>query len=341
MKFIDNIPLIQYLNLKEYEDKRNSILFTSRSAYETSKPFIHGLKISSVFYINSSVTKEVNKNAEILISEKNKVKICYAVGGGMVADVAKFYAYKMKLPLIIIPTMISTDAFLVNCTGLRENGCVVYVPTKKAEKILIDFSLLEKAPLTFHLSGCGDILSIFTGLFDWKYTNKEKKQQTDEIYSASVEKMAQGILNGLIKEKREIKNGSRKGLEAILGALIMEVQLCNNYGNSRPEEGGEHFFTYCVENKMPHFLHGEMVSFGILITAFLQNQNWEKIRDFMDYIGLNYIPKGLTEKIILETLTELPEYVKTHNLRYSVYNKFSLKDNEKHLEKFIKYIFQN
>jgi glycerol-1-phosphate dehydrogenase [NAD(P)+] len=340
MIIIDGIPQILYSDLKKLEDKRRIILFTSPSAWKIAKSFLRQLGISDIVYIKSSNEKEVTANIVNLVSKKNNFDVCYAIGGGMVTDVAKYYAYKISLPLIIIPTLISTDAFLVNCTGIRSNGCVKYVSAVKAERILVDFNLLEKTPLRFHLSGCGDVLSIFTGLFDWQYANLKNKHSSDEVYSTGTARIAESILEGLINQKDEIRQGSKKGIKTILDALIMEVQLCNIYGNSRPEEGGEHFFTYCVENKVPHFLHGEMVSAGILITSFLQNQNWCKMYDFMTYVGLRYIPDGLTEKIIFETLEELPIYVKTHNLRYSIYNDFSFNKNKGRLRKFIRYILK-
>ncbi|MFQ5435295.1 MAG: hypothetical protein ACE5FD_10510 [Anaerolineae bacterium] len=41
---------------------------------------------------------------------------------------------------------------------------------------------------------------------------------------------------------------------------FMEVQLCNQIGHARPEEGSEHYFAYAVENVMGKGLpHGDLV----------------------------------------------------------------------------------
>jgi len=197
---------------------------------------------------------------------------------------------------------------------------------------------LKKTPLKYHLSGCGDVLSIYTGLFDWEYTNKRGVARSDELFSPSVASTAKGILNSLLSEVEEIRRGTKKGLEIIIACLGMEVTLCNFYGNSRPEEGGEHFFTYCIESKIPHFLHGEMVCFGILITAYLQSQDWRKIKSFLDDIGLNYRLDGLTESAVIETLKELPSYVKKHKLRHSIYNDFDYQKSKGKVDQFLKEI---
>lgn len=331
---VNQLPIIEWTNLKTFEDKRRAIIFTSPSAEKESKPYIKGINFTQKIYIETADRISVEK----LAKKQRAANVGYAVGGGKVIDIAKLLAKEWEIGLICIPTIISTDAFLVDCTGLRENGCVTYVISKKADKVLLDWELLKKAPLKYHLSGCGDILSIYTGVNDWEYANRQGVALPDEVYSPSVATMAKGILNGLLSGVEEIRKGTRKGLETIIACLGMEVALCNFYGNSRPEEGGEHFFTYCIENKVSHFLHGEMVCFGILITSFLQGQNWKEIQSFMNDIGLNYRPNGLTKSAVIETLKELPSYVKRHKLRYSIYNDFNYKKNTEKINQFLRQV---
>lgn len=336
MKIINSLPLIEITNVNKLEIAKKSILFTSHSAYEIVKKYINNARFSDVVFIDFSDKKRViNLSKEIRSSTKGH-SVGYAIGSGRVIDIAKYLTFIADINLTAIPTMISTDAFLVDCTGVRENGCVTYIPSKKPDKVIIDYNLLKKTPLRYHFSGCGDVLSIYTGLFDWKYAFDKRITKKEEPYSPSVHLMAEGILNGLLKEKEEIKKGSISGISTIINCLAMEVVLCNLYGNSRPEEGGEHFFTYCIENKLPHFLHGEMVCFGILLTSFLQGQDWKKILNFLDEIGLNYVPDGLTVKTVLETLQEMPEYVKRHNLRFSIYNTLSIEKRRTEIESFLK-----
>lgn len=327
MKIANNLPIIEWTNIKSYPDKRKAVLFTSPSAYKTTRPYLKGLNLTHKVYIDS-VTKE---DAENLANKPIKAEVGYAVGGGRVIDVARFLASRWDLEIICIPTIISSDAFLVNCTGLRENGVVTYYPSKRADKVMLDFDLLKETEPRYHLSGCGDVLSIYTALHDWR--------SSKDNYLPGVAKIANGILDNLLSESHDIKTGTRRGIEALVTSLSMEVQLCNLYGNSRPEEGGEHFFTYCIENKLDHFLHGEMVCFGILITSFIQRRSVFKIKDFMDKVGINYKPKGLNMQIVLETLKEMSNYVKKHSLLESVYNNFSYPGNERKIKRFLKDIF--
>jgi len=213
---------------------------------------------------------------------------------------------------------------------LRKNNGVAYVPSKKADKVILDWQLLKKAPWSINVSGCGDVLSIFTGLYDWR--------RAKDNYDPAVAIMAQAILDGLLFQAKTIKFSSQKSLETIINCLAMEVQLCYLYGNSRPEEGGEHFFAYCAESKLGHCLHGEIVGFSILLTGFLQDQDIAPIKKFMEVTGMNYLPKGIDRKIAIETLKELPAYVKKHNLKASIYNRFDYRQNQAKINRFLKLV---
>lgn len=334
MNNVGSLPIIGRVDLKKFKDQRKAILFTGPVAEKESKSYLKGINFTQKIFIEAADRTSVEK----LIEKRVTGDVGYAVGGGRVIDIAKLLAKEWKIELICIPTIISTDAFLVDYTGLRENNCVTYIISKKADKVLLDWDLLRKTPLRYHLSGCGDILSIYTGVYDWEYANKQGVALPDEIYSPSVAIMAKGILNGLLSNVEEIRKGTIKGLETIIACLGMEVALCNFYGNSRPEEGGEHFFTYCIENKTPHFLHGEMVCFGVLVTSFLQGQNWKEMQSFMNDIGLNYRPNGLKRSMVIETLRELPDYVKGHRLRHSIYNDFNYKNKTEEIKQFLKQV---
>lgn len=325
-KSVGNLPIIEWTKTSLLKDKKRAILITSPSAWKIAKPFLAGINFVETIFIDNSRRDYIDS-----IRLKNKsVSRAYLVGAGQVNDIGRYLAYKWNLEAVSIPTAITADAFLVDCTGVRENNYVAYIPSKKADKVILDWQLLKQAPWKINVSGCGDVLSIFTGLHDWRVA--------EDNYDPAVAVMAKAILDGLLSQVKTIKLPNQKGLETIINCLAMEVQLCYLYGNSRPEEGGEHFFAYCSENKLDHCLHGEIVGFGILLTGFLQDQNIIPIKKFMDGIGMNYVPRGMTRKIVTETLIELPAYVKKHNLRTSVYNHFDYQKNEAKINRFFKLI---
>jgi len=50
-----------------------------------------------------------------------KFEIVYAVGGGLVTFSAVYISVKLILPLVVLPTALSVDAFMTAASGIRKN----------------------------------------------------------------------------------------------------------------------------------------------------------------------------------------------------------------------------
>lgn len=321
LRLLDNpstLPTIEWTDLTTFHDDRRAVLVTSPSAETHFGTLAHNFYFSDRRMITGGDAEYIDN----LIKDKPDTSVMYAVGGGRVIDIARLLAYRWDMDITVIPTIISTDSPFVDTTGIRDNGCVHYLPSKKADRVFLDWNLLSHSPPTLHAGGCVDVLSIYTALYDWKFAMEKQVSQPDEQYNHAVAKQAEEILEYLMSHETDIKAMSQTGLTSIVQALAMEVELCNLYGNSRPEEGGEHFFAYAIEPFLPHTTHGELVGLGILLTAHIQKQPWEYIRDFMDRIGMNYRPKGVSPHLVTDTLKTMQAYVEKHNLWYSVWNEY-------------------
>ena len=236
------------------------------------------------------------------------------IGGGVAVDVAKFIGAKGNAKVTAFPTIISTDCMFTSSTAVREEGMVKYIPTKKPDELIIDYDILLEAPYHLNAFGWGDVLSIHTALWDWKLSAKE----TGERYDDEVAEVARDILS------KACRVDEKKGLATLIECLRSEVELCDGFGNSRPEEGSEHLFVYLLENYLrePH-PHGELVANGIYEMSKLQKNDVEKICRVMDEIGLPYRPEDarIASKTINRVISELPAYVKKHKYFYSIVDK--------------------
>ena len=126
--------------------------------------------------------------------------------------------------------------------------------------------------------------------------------------------------------RRQREQGDPEGLKQLLDCLAMEVQLCNQIGHSRPEEGSEHYFAYAVENLVGKgFPHGDLVGPGILLMGAYQDQNTEELEAALRacHIPLDNIP----EDIVGATLVDLPRYVREHDLPYGIAHEIKLRAN--------------
>ena len=75
-----------------------------------------------------------------------EVEAVYGIGGGMVADAAKYIASRRGLPAVVMPTALSVDGFFTPIVAMRGGGSVSYVETGPAERIYIDWDVIRTAP---------------------------------------------------------------------------------------------------------------------------------------------------------------------------------------------------
>lgn len=232
-------------------------------------------------------------------------------GGGVAIDVAKYIGAENKIETIAFPTILSTDAMYTSSTATRQQGTVKYIPTKKPDKVMLDFDLLLKAPYRLNVAGWGDVLSIHTAIWDWKLA----AEKTHESFSPEIAQMGLRLLDKVSRVD------SREGLMALNDCLKVEVELCERFGTARPEEGSEHLFVYLIENYLlKSYPHGELVAVGIYELSKVQRNRVDFITSLMDKIGLKYRAQdlGIEERVIRRVLEELPEYSRRHKFFYTV-----------------------
>jgi len=208
----------------------------------------------------------------------------FGIGGGSALDHAKYTAWKRGLPLILVPTILSADAAFTKAVAVREGARVRYVGEIFPDSLLVDFGLLQQAPRELNLSGVGDILSIFTALWDWR----EAGERLGEEYDPGIAEAARGVLAGLWSGAADLREGNENGLRLLAESYREEVLLCEQAGSARPEEGSEHYLAYCLESRTGrHYLHGRLIALCTLLVGSLQGQKTEPVLRFLAEIGLD------------------------------------------------------
>jgi glycerol-1-phosphate dehydrogenase [NAD(P)+] len=128
---------------------------------------------------------------------------------------------------------------------------------------------------------------------------------------------AQSILQGVLDCAEAAGRGDAEGLKSLYDGLAMEVQLCNQVGHARPEEGSEHYFAYAVENHVGHGLpHAALLGPGIMIMAGLQGQATGPLEAALRACNIRW--DGIPSEIVDRTLKELPAYCSRHGLAFGL-----------------------
>lgn len=323
---IGQLPSIVRCAFTDINERRDAIVLTTEPAWSV----VNGIAVNpkQLIYVAGNTKAYIAALAEACEGE-----VVYGIGGGLAIDIAKYVASANGLPLVALPTILSTDAFLTDSTGVRENRCVRYLSAKAPDTVIIDMDILRNAPAAMRASGAADVLSIATAMWDWQEAEKMGENPPGQQSTPQTIDMGSTLLQTLLDNAREIGSGTPSGLKLLLDLLCMEVQLCHLCGHSRVEEGSEHYFVYAVENHLTStketrtesghgggepVLHGELVGLGILLMAALQSQPWVQYRHALECLQINYCPPAVSTDAIAETLINLSDYVAQHQLPYTI-----------------------
>jgi len=313
MHKIWNLPVTDLMPFAEIDEQRPVLLVTSSPAWNAVKDKVHFQPAVLI-----EVTEANTAQWDFLLSTVHaQLSAVYAVGGGLVVDASKYMAVKLDLPMVCLPTALSVDAFITGASGIRKDGCVYYIETKPPENLILDLEVIAAAPVSLRAAGISDVLSIATGSWDWQFAHQQDRNPPGMEFIPWVYDNAQSILNGALDCAEAAGRGDHHGLKMLYDCISMEVQLCNQVGHSRPEEGSEHYFAYAVENEMGHGLpHGDLVGPGILLIANQQGQKLDAYRQALTacHIPLDHIPP----EIIQRTLDGLPAFSRKHQLPFGI-----------------------
>jgi len=305
------LPEIEIKPFAEVVDEREVALFYSAAAHSAVEGRLRLDPVSRREVI------EATESHFSALSEDLTGDVIYAVGGGVAVDAAKYVGFKTGRPVVSLPTAMTVDAFFTWASGVREAGCVRYVETGPPERVVIDLDVLGSAPDTLRAAGVCDLLSIVTGSWDWRFARDHDQLDASTRYQGWADDVAKSILNAAIDCAEAAGRGDADGLKQLVDGLALEVQLCNQVGHSRPEEGSEHYFAYAVENQIADPLpHGDLVGPGIVLMARIQGQETSLLERALKEARVPLT--SLPEQAILGTLEQLPKYVQTHGLPYGI-----------------------
>lgn len=311
MNTIYPLPTVVYMPLAEVEEPRDVALIYSDLAWRAVENKLR-LKVVSRVEVREATVEHFDAMAAAMEGD-----VIYAVGGGLATDAAKYVAHKKGMPLVSVPTAATVDAFFTWATGVRRDGCVYYLEVAPPDELIVDLEVLASAPLHLRSSGLCDVLSIATGCADWEYAHAIGKNPTHAPYDAAVARMARSILDAMLEAAESAGAAQPEGLRRTLDCLAMEVQLCNQVGHARCEEGSEHYFAYAVENVLGKGLpHGDLVGPGIIQAGRLQGIDVAPLEKALRqcHVPLDRIPEEVSRKVWLE----LPAYCVKHNLAHGV-----------------------
>jgi glycerol-1-phosphate dehydrogenase [NAD(P)+] len=320
-----NLPRIELRELSGVKETRPTAVLTGNRAWSAVGSL---LNLPTVIQAEP-YTADITYLDGLASGLPSHVEVVYGVGGGLVADVAKYVAWKNNLPCVLIPTALSVDGFFTALVAAREAGTVRYHTTGPAEKVIIDMDVISTAPASIRGTGIVEILSMTTGLLDWKYAAERKQNTPLERFQPWAASIAAGIAQQAYKIAADVGAGKIEALRNLLDLICVEVQLTNQLGHNRPQEGSEQYFAYAIEPTIARNAgvpYADLVGPGILIAAALHKQNIAPIRETLISAGVRL--DRIQHNDAVNTLKMFPQYAIEHGLPYSILHDSRLTDSD-------------
>ncbi|MCX5971732.1 MAG: glycerol dehydrogenase [Coprothermobacterota bacterium] len=226
------------------------------------------------------------------IAQKH-VDVLVGMGGGKTIDTAKIAADRSGIPVIIVPTIASTDAPCSGCAVLYSKDgvfdSVCYQKTNPAV-VLVDVEIIAAAPTRFLVAGMGDALSTW-----FEARSCERTQSANECggYSTTVGLgIAKLCYETLLTYGAAAKLASRRNivtpaLERIVEANILLSGIGFESAGLAAAHSIHNGLTALAETHS--FYHGEKVAFGVLAGLQLTGASADEsatVFSFCEEVGL-------------------------------------------------------
>jgi len=246
------------------------------------------------------------------------------IGGGRALDMAKYIAWRRRLPVFQVPTAMTVNAAFGHRSAVRFGGVVRYIGWAVPEAVYVDYDVIQSAPPLLNRSGVCDIFCYHTAHYDWRLAHERGKCERQWPYDQRLVDEAAGVLQKVISKLEEIRDVTHEGIRTLMEGHRWGGAAFHNAGwNPRHIEGAEHFLFYNLEYRTGKpFIHGQPVCLGIYIISALQDNRAEEMLDAIERVGVPIRPEdmGLTWDDVAKALRTLREYVEQTGLWYTVVN---------------------
>jgi len=259
----------------------NKLLVTDPEIYELYSEHLEGLSKIKFLADNNQVS-EADKLTEYLHSLPPDILIL-AVGGGQVIDLVKYAATKVNVNYLSIPTALSNDGIYSPVAVLSKAKQRVRTGTNIPLGIIVDLSVVKKAPRKTFLSGIGDILSNQSALLDWQLARDEKGELINDFaYTLSL------MSTTMVKSLDPAQIGTNKFYSQLAYSLVLSGLAMEIAGTSRPCSGAEHSISHAIDELYPDrsTFHGLQVAAATISMLRLHNEEAEETINFMKKIGM-------------------------------------------------------
>jgi glycerol dehydrogenase len=209
------------------------------------------------------------------------------VGGGKTLDTAKAVAHPAGVPLVIVPTIASTDAPTSSLALIYEEDGTFRefrVYGRNPDVVLVDTTIIAGAPVRFLVAGIGDGLSTYFEADASARAGKPALAGGPPLLAATA--LARLCYDTLLADGVAARQAVERG---VVTPALERVVEANTLLSGLGFESGGLAAAHSIHNGLTalpgthHRWHGEKVAFGVLALLVLEGRPQELLDEVIDF----------------------------------------------------------
>lgn len=231
--------------------------------------------------------------------EKHSIDSIIALGGGKAMDTTKGISKKLNIPIIICPTVASSDAPTSRLIIVYDDYHKVQAVEKTKRNpdiVLVDLNTIVHAPARFFAAGIGDAISKMFEVNQCKNANGLNSFSTPPLETALL--LANNTYSNLISwGKMAYEDVKQHNITSSVEKVVESTVLLSGIGF---ESGGLSLAHALIRGltaipELATNLHGELVAFGTVVQAVLENREHIFINELISFLKSIDLPTAIAE----------------------------------------------
>ncbi|MQG03190.1 MAG: iron-containing alcohol dehydrogenase family protein [SAR202 cluster bacterium] len=244
---------------------------------------------------------------EVSDSLTNDADMVVGIGGGRALDHAKLVASRKDLPLIQVPTIVSTGAIIHGFVADWKGRVIVgRLAEVDCEYVLVDYDIIKQAPLHLNTAGLGDVLCGYSGISEWNYF--ADMGMSDPVDTSLTKPLLDHYEKISYDFPLTLENDHSLSDKSI-SYIMKEVQDRDDRMLRDPRApAADHSFCFALEAANDkYWVHGEACALGAVIVAWHTDQSPETLVKWLDRCMVKFRPKDMkiSKKELSRSLEEL------------------------------------